>query len=133
MRQLLFVLSMLGTVGCHSRQQNVIDPVEPQGVQVGSDVPINSDDHGFKSRHNYIPPNGVVPDEGTASKLAAIYLGMVYGEDHMHEQMPLSATLREGVWTVRGRWIGGDGAHGGVAEIEIAKDDGRMVRITHGK
>ena len=79
----------------------------------------------------YVPPNGVVPDSITAVRVAVAILSPIYGAKQIRGEHPFHSTLKDGVWIVRGSlprgWIGG------VAEIHIAKQDGRILAIYHGK
>ena len=86
------------------------------------------------AQSTYMPPDGYVPDDATAIKIAKAVLVPVYGEDQIVSQEPLIATLREGIWFVRGTFkASGAGSVGGVAEIEISKRDGTILRMIHGK
>ncbi len=82
-------------------------------------------------KHNYKPEQGYVPDEETAIKIAVAVWIPIYGKEKIENEKPYKAVLKDGVWFVTGslpeRWIGG------VAEAEIAKDDSRIIRISHGK
>jgi hypothetical protein len=84
----------------------------------------------------YVPPNGFVPDSATAVRIAVAVWTPIYGAEQLAHERPFRATLRSGIWHVqgslpkpRGRLV----AVGGVAEIEIAKRDGRIVRVSHGR
>lgn len=81
-------------------------------------------------KHNVKPASGYVPDEETAIKIAVAIWLPIYGEEQIEKETPYKATLKNGIWYVRSSLRG---AIGGVAEAEIAKDDGRIIRITHGK
>jgi hypothetical protein len=84
------------------------------------------------ARHSYRPKDGVIPNKEMAMKIAEIILNSVYGEKTIAEEKPLNVTLKNNVWIVEGtlakKWM-----LGGVAAIEIAKDDGCVIRISHGK
>ena len=79
---------------------------------------------------SYVPKEGFVPNEKTAIRIAEAVLGPIYGEDQITKERPFGATLKEGVWTVAGHL---SMPNGGVAIAEIAKQDGRILRVTHGK
>ena len=79
----------------------------------------------------YMPPQGYVPDADTAIKIAVAVWEPIYGRKQIRSQRPIVATLREGVWLVRGSLP--RGAVGGVAEADISKKDGRVLRVIHGK
>jgi hypothetical protein len=86
--------------------------------------------------HNYKPPDGYVADAGTAIKIAVAVWEPIYGADHIAGEKPYQANLTKGVWTVEGSLPEGgvgDVAVGGVAVAEIARDDGRVLRVSHGK
>jgi hypothetical protein len=83
-------------------------------------------------RHNYKPAAGYVPDEETAIRIAIAVWIPIYGKDQIEKEKPYEAVLRNGIWYVSGS-LPADYVKGGVAHAEIAKDDGRIVRISHGK
>ena len=82
-------------------------------------------------KHNAMPKAGVVPNETTAIKIAVAVWEPIYGADKIAGEKPFHATIAKGVWTVQGSlpkgWLGG------VALAEIAKSDGRILRISHGR
>jgi hypothetical protein len=55
----------------------------------------------------------------------------IYGRDEIEKEKPYKTVLRDGIWYVSGSLPAG--YVGGVAEAEIAKDDGRILRVSHGK
>ena len=72
-----------------------------------------------------------MPNAETAIRIAVAVWEPIYGKEEIQGQRPFRATLRNGVWTVRGSlppgWVGG------VAEAEIAQSDARVFKVTHGK
>ena len=82
------------------------------------------------------PGSPVVPDETTAVRISEAVLIASYGEGKIKSERPFRAVLSNGVWYVRGslprlfRTLGGKG---GVASAEINMEDGRVLRIHHGK
>jgi len=88
----------------------------------------------------YKPASGYVPDSKTAVKIAEIVLTPVYGEKQIELERPFSATLKNGIWTVTGTLRCPDGkggtttsCDGGVAEVQISKNDARILYMSHGK
>jgi hypothetical protein len=81
--------------------------------------------------HNVKPPEGYVRDEATAIKIARAVWEAIYGEERIKRQSPFKAVLSNGVWRVEGslpvKMLGG------VALAEIAQDDGRILRVSHGR
>ncbi len=77
------------------------------------------------------PPKGFVPDEKTAICIAIAVWSPIYGEKEIRSERPFKATLKDGVWTVEGSLP--KGWRGGVAVAEIAKDDGRILRVSHSR
>jgi hypothetical protein len=76
---------------------------------------------------------GAVPDQTTAIKIAVAAWEPIYGADHIARQKPFHAKLRkDGVWLVTGS-LPKQYTKGGVALAEIAKADGRILHISHGK
>jgi len=87
-------------------------------------------------KHSYKPKEGYVPDAATAIKIAEAVLIPIYGEKVINREKPLNAELKDGVWIVTGTLNCPGGGHkclGGVAVIEISKDDGRILRVSHGE
>ena len=83
------------------------------------------------SRFTYKPPGGYVPDGATAIKIAVAVWEPIYGRGQIASEAPYSAKLKNGVWLVEGHLP--EGSDGGVAEIEISKESGEILRISHGK
>lgn len=86
------------------------------------------------------PKDGFVPNSATAEKIAEAVLSPVYGEKKIESERPFTAKLKDGVWTVSGtlRCPGGHGGSttqctGGVAVVQISKDDGRVISMNHYK
>jgi hypothetical protein len=83
------------------------------------------------STHSYKPPGGYVPDAETAIKIAVAVWEPIYGRDNIARQKPYKARLVGSVWIVEGSLP--EFVLGGVALAEIAKDDGRVLRVSHSK
>ena len=86
--------------------------------------------------HSYVPPEGYVPDSATAARIAEAVWIPIYGERQIREQRPYVARLHGEVWTVLGSFPPlppGELWQGGVAEAEISKRDGRILRVSHGR
>jgi len=79
---------------------------------------------------NYVPSGGYVADDKTAVRIAEAVWLSIYGE-RIYREKPFIAELRNGVWTVTGTIP--EKSIGGVAEIDIAKKNGRILRVIHGK
>ena len=84
-----------------------------------------------QTKHSSIPTDGVVPDKETAVRIAEAVLIPIYGRQQIESERPFNATLIEGIWIVEGTLP--KLMLGGVAQVEISKHDGRILRITHGK
>jgi hypothetical protein len=88
------------------------------------------------SQHSYVPPDGFVPDSATAARIAEAVWIPIYGEANIRRQRPFRAELHNGVWTVTGTLAPtrpGWARVGGVALARIAKRDGRVLRVSHGR
>src|SRR5437870_3102087 len=84
-----------------------------------------------KDRASYVPREGFVPDEATAVLVAEAILSPIYGRQQVESERPFHAVLVGDTWHVTGsqnKYV-----DGGVAEAEIAKVDGRILRVIHGK
>lgn len=85
----------------------------------------------YLKKHNVKPMNGYVPDEETAIRIAIAVWVPIYGEKKIEKEKPYNAILKDGVWYVLGSLP--KGYRGGVAEAEIIKESGKIIRISHGK
>ena len=77
----------------------------------------------------WIPKNGFVPDSRTAIRIAEAVWIPIYGEEHIAKEKPFRAELRGDTWFVQGTLPAG--TVGGTAIAEIAKLDGRILRVIH--
>ena len=79
----------------------------------------------------YIPPNGFVPDDVTAIKIAEAIWLPIFGID-IYDKKPFRAYLKDStVWVVRGTLK--QGHIGGTPYIEIQKKDCKVLKVEHGK
>jgi len=78
---------------------------------------------GFK------PKDGFVPDAKTAINIAVAVWEPIYGEEKIAGEKPYRARLTNGVWIVEGSLPAG--SVGGIAIAEIAKDDGKILKVIH--
>jgi hypothetical protein len=81
--------------------------------------------------HSYTPKDGFVPNESAAIAIAIAVWVPIYGAEAISKQRPYTATLVNGTWIVEGSLR--KQMAGGVARAEIAKKDGRILRVTHGQ
>ena len=81
---------------------------------------------------SYVPPNGFVPDSGTAVRVAVAVWIPIYGASQIRSEQPYVATLKDGVWTVTGT-LPRQYNLGGVAMARISKRDGRILFVLHGQ
>lgn len=72
-----------------------------------------------------------MPDAVTAIKIAVAVWEPIYGVKNIATQKPYRAELVKGIWVVQGSRP--EPQVGGVAVAEIAKADGRILRVSHGK
>ena len=87
--------------------------------------------HAGETEHSVKPENGLVPDAKTAISIAVAVWTPIYGEATLEDEKPFTATLTNGVWNVRGSLP--KGWKGGVAEAEISQENGKILRVSHGK
>lgn len=84
------------------------------------------------AQHNVRPEDGYVPNAETAISIAIAVWTPIYGAENIARQKPYRASLgADGIWVVEGSLP--EGWLGGVALAEIAKADGRILRVSHGK
>lgn len=73
-----------------------------------------------------------MPNSATAARIAEAILIPIYGKALIREEQPFSARLKGRIWVVTGRLPNG-ATRGGVAVVELAQRDGRVLRVTHGQ
>ena len=85
----------------------------------------------FAADVGFVPPTGMVPDAETAIAVAVAVLKPIYGAKKIESERPFHAHLNGEVWHVYGSlpagWVGG------VAEVELSRKDGQIVRFWHGQ
>jgi hypothetical protein len=76
-----------------------------------------------------LPPQGIVPDEITAVKIAEAVFAPIFGAEEVAKFRPYHAQLKDGFWTVYGTLQ--EGSLGGTPELIISKKDARVVEVWH--
>lgn len=94
----------------------------------------------FKPAASQSLPKFVVPNAETAVKIGEAVLIPVYGKKKVEAEEPFKAKLTAGVWVVSGTLHCPDGhggittsCLGGVAVVQISKEDGRVLSMGHYK
>ena len=85
-----------------------------------------------QSNHSVpVPKDGFVPSAATAVTIAEAVLIPIYGRENIRSQKPFEVKKTGEKWIVNGTrrkgWVGG------IATIEIARTDGRILRVSHSK
>lgn len=82
--------------------------------------------------NTYVPNEGFVPNEETAIKIAEAVWLPIYGES-INNKKPFIAEYNEAeeFWEVYGTLP--ENMIGGVPEIKIRKNDGKILHVTHGR
>jgi hypothetical protein len=83
-----------------------------------------------KGQSQAISQKNYVPDEQTAIKIAEAVLIPIYGSQKVAAERPFHAHLDGNIWTIEGTL---HSELGGVATVRIARSDGRILSVTHGK
>jgi hypothetical protein len=77
-----------------------------------------------------LPPQGVVPDEVTAVRLAEAVFPQAFSAEEIVKWEPYHAQLdKSAVWTVYGALP--KGSRGGTPMLRIRKLDGRVLEVWH--
>jgi len=85
---------------------------------------------------SYKPKNGYVPNAETAKSIAEAIWLPIYGDKVLHEKPYTASLSADNVWTVTGtlpKMTLPKMTFGVVAEIDISKSDGTILRVIHGK
>jgi NTF2 fold immunity protein len=75
--------------------------------------------------------SNIVDSEIMAAELAEVYIAHIYGKPAAERQKPYSVREVEGYWQVRG--VMQKRQLGGTFEIHIAKEDGKILLLTHSR
>lgn len=87
---------------------------------------------GKDNNQSYIPPNGFIPNEETAARVAEAILIPIYGKERIQKQKPLKAKLNSNeVWEITGTL--NKSMIGGTVYAEIRKSDCKVIYVTHYK
>ena len=86
---------------------------------------------GQEPEDGYVPDQGFIPSKEVAIRVAVAVWEPIYSAEKIATEKPYRATLGDGVLTVEGSLP--KGSKRGVALARIAKKDGRILRVTHGK
>lgn len=137
---LLTCVALIFVCACSSAQ-NSLSVTKQDTSQNISDTPVvatqivsneaTQNNGQTTNRANYKPKDGYVPDEQTAIAIAVAVWTPIYGKEKIEDEKPYKVQLKNGIWTVTGSLP--EGFDGGVAEIDISKMDGRILRVIHGK
>ena len=77
-------------------------------------------------------PQVMIEDPDMAMKIAEIYLTKVYGAETMKGELPLSVSLHGNIWHLSGKALPRQNV-GGVAEIDLCRSNGQVLRVVHGE
>jgi hypothetical protein len=88
--------------------------------------------------HYFVPEAGFVTDKATAISIAEAVLFPIYGKKEIEGQKPYNVELVGNVWTITGTLSCCSSATdciclGGVFLIQISKQDGKILRVTHSR
>lgn len=75
----------------------------------------------------WVPKNGFVPNAETAIRIAEAVWIPIYGQKLVDGEKPFKAELKGEAWVVKGHMP--PGVKGGTVIAEIAKLDGRILRV----
>ncbi len=75
--------------------------------------------------------SNIVANEKMAAELAEVYIANIYGKQAADRQKPYLVIEAEGYWKVKG--VMQKRQLGGTFDIRIAKEDGRILLLTHSR
>lgn len=106
------------------------------GLGVAQSNPSSSEmieyDRQIADKHDVsLPKAGVVPDAETAKSIAMAVSIPVWGKDKVTSELPLHASMKNGVWTVVGDFHPHGGKVGGELIVQVNKKDGRILSLLH--
>jgi len=147
-----FIILVLFSSACNSSDKKVTvsltDSVKYNIINSKDLKPMLSYDENNKFLDTIVPPilkaireekyhgitakEGLIKDAFTAKRMALAILDSLYGKEQIQSEEPITVSLIDNkYWYVSGTLP--EGKLGGVAEILIAKEDGRIIYLAHGK
>jgi hypothetical protein len=123
------VLALVPLSGFPAKSQGILPYLQkPAASQLEQQEPSPPERDGPRPPHQYVPPDGLVPDAETAAKIGEIILDRFFGPANYSgranlEKQP-SPTLEDGVWIVKR--IPSPGDFDGRGEVHISKKDGTI-------
>ncbi|MGJ4901408.1 NTF2 fold immunity protein [Bradyrhizobium sp. HKCCYLS2058] len=88
----------------------------------------------LSAQTTFFPPKEFVADADTAIAIARAVLIPIYGAEAIQREEPLTARRQGGTWIVEGTLCGGaPNCLGGVAELHLSAQDGRIIYVIHGQ
>jgi len=85
----------------------------------------------YAEYERYFPKEGLVPTAEIAVEIADVILSNIFGKENIEEQKPFSINLEGNIWIIDGYLE--PGVKGGTAYIEINKENGEILKVSHGK
>jgi hypothetical protein len=82
-------------------------------------------------QQRHITTDGLVPDSITAKKIAEAVWLPLYGKEVLNQRPYRAKLIKDSVWIVKG--VFKKPHPGGVAYIEIQKQDCKVLKVSHGE
>jgi hypothetical protein len=74
--------------------------------------------------------DGFVPSPEIAFQIAEIVFNNIYGREHIEKEKPFFINLENDIWIIEGTSYT---RKGGVAYMEMRKNNGEILKVCHGK
>ena len=84
----------------------------------------------YSEYEGYFPEEGFISTAEIAFQVAESILNKIYGKGNIEEQKPFSINLENDIWIVKGTLYS---RKGGVAYMEIRKNNGEILKVHHGR
>jgi hypothetical protein len=85
----------------------------------------------YSDFESYAPKDGLIPTAELAFRIAEAVLVQIYGREKIEKEKPFSINLENDVWIIEGHLD--KELLGGVAYMEIQKNDGKILKVIHTK
>jgi hypothetical protein len=84
----------------------------------------------YANEEGSFPQEGFVPTAKIAFQIAEPVLNNIFGKVHIENEKPFSINLENDIWIIKGTLYS---RKGGVAYMEIRKDNGEILKVIHEK
>jgi len=126
----IVILTVTSLISCNSKTE-IIN--KKSNIQSKPEYVMNNDLSlkDYSDINGYFPKEGLIPTAEIAFKVVEPILKQIYGSEKIDNEKPFSINLENDIWIIEGHLD--VGLLGGVAYVEIRKNNGEILKVIHTK